>query len=321
MNILGKNIWKKWCSFFVISQTDAKKSSAPWTGFDGVKVVLFSLFSFAAIIFGTFFGAVFLINHGLWLPNIDAMLLDMGLEMDTQAAFHANIVDGFGIMSLLLLKHIQLALVMGIVLQVLLQLGFLFFYSRIKYGSHIRDFGFHRVGLGSFFGMIVFLFLLSILVQNEYLALMGSLGYHNAHETGAAEQMLIQGQIPLPIFILFAGFIAPILEELIFRGFLLAGFLHTSGIIRAVIFSALIFALSHTNPSIFLPDFVNGKFIFSAPDLDEYLSTFILMPIYFLLGIFLAFSFLRTKSLYPGIAFHMINNNAALFLLLAKLHS
>jgi membrane protease YdiL (CAAX protease family) len=43
------------------------------------------------------------------------------------------------------------------------------------------------------------------------------------------------------------------------------------------------------------------------------------MPIYFALGMLLGFAFLRTKSLYPGIVFHMVNNNAALILLLMSL--
>jgi hypothetical protein len=84
-------------------------------------------------------------------------------------------------------------------------------------------------------------------------------------------------------------------------------------------FSAIFFALAHMDPSIFFPSFDGTGIRFTIPTMAEIISTFILMPIYFALGMLLGFAFLRTKSLYPGIVFHMVNNNAALILLLMSL--
>jgi len=224
-------------------------------------------------------------------------------------------------MSFLLIEHMKAALIAGIALQVLLQGGFLWWYARIKYHARLADIGFHRVRTWNFFFMVIFLFVTSIIIQNGYLSLVEHLGFEQAEKNGAAEQMILQGAIPLPLMLLFAGCIAPVLEEVIFRGFVLAGFLRSSGVTYAIVFSALIFAFAHTNPSIFTPSFGEHGISFPNLTLENSVSTFLLMPIYFALGGLLGFSYLKTKSLYPGIAFHMINNNAAFLLLLLQSHS
>ncbi|MGE7859746.1 CPBP family intramembrane metalloprotease [Bacillus cereus] len=76
------------------------------------------------------------------------------------------------------------------------------------------------------------------------------------------------------------SFIAPICEEILFRGFILSRFTYKFGIKKAVIFSSICFGVLHLNN-------VFGTTIF---------------------GIISCLMYLKTKSLFPSIIAHMVNN-------------
>ncbi|MBU1018506.1 MAG: type II CAAX endopeptidase family protein [Patescibacteria group bacterium] len=88
------------------------------------------------------------------------------------------------------------------------------------------------------------------------------------------------------IVVLIITLLGPIFEEIFFRGFLFKTMLGRWPTWIAFIVSALIFAAIHL----------------------EFQS---IIPI-FLLGLIMNWMFFRTKSLYPGIFFHIINNAIAL---------
>ncbi len=75
--------------------------------------------------------------------------------------------------------------------------------------------------------------------------------------------------------------VAPFTEEFLFRGLILRGFLNRYSIIKAILVSALLFALTH--------------YIFQFPGA-------------FLTGILLAWWFVKTRSLLPCIYGHILNN-------------
>ena len=79
--------------------------------------------------------------------------------------------------------------------------------------------------------------------------------------------------------------LGPFAEEVYFRG-LLCGRLRKYGTAVAVIASGLLFAAAHFEPRAF--------------------------PVLALLGVALAAIFVRTDSIWPGVAFHVLNNAAAL---------
>ena len=81
---------------------------------------------------------------------------------------------------------------------------------------------------------------------------------------------------------LAAVIFAPVLEELLFRGIILEGFLHNYSPKKAIMWSALIFGIAHANPLQFLDAFFAGLFI--------------------------GWIYFRTRSLIPGIMIHFINN-------------
>lgn len=291
--------------------------AVPWSAKDGLMVILASTILFSAIVFAGFFLGGWLIDNGF--ITVQSSLDDLGLSISMKESIEMGIFTGFDVMSLLLLDHFSFLVTTGILMQVGIQIALLFFYSRYKYGVHATEFGFRSLPVKMLLWMVLLLFILSVLIQNGYLQMVAFFGYENAHENGGAEQLITEGMIPLPILFLFAGIAAPILEEVIFRGFFLAGSLKKSTAFMALTLSAIFFALSHMDPSIFFPSFDEAGIHFTVPQMAEVISTFILMPIYFALGMLLGFAFLRTKSLYPGIVFHMINNNAALILLLMTL--
>jgi membrane protease YdiL (CAAX protease family) len=85
--------------------------------------------------------------------------------------------------------------------------------------------------------------------------------------------------------------IAPFAEEIVFRGFIYGGLRARFGVAVATISSTLFFTALHFSIEQFIPIFV--------------------------LGLFLAWLYEKTGSLYPGIILHATNNAIALLLLAA----
>jgi membrane protease YdiL (CAAX protease family) len=84
------------------------------------------------------------------------------------------------------------------------------------------------------------------------------------------------------------GIAAPILEELIFRGVILKKFLEKYNPTKAIILSSVIFGIAHLNPWQFVAAFSNG--------------------------IAIGWIYWKTKSIWPGIFIHFINNSFSFYL-------
>lgn len=87
-------------------------------------------------------------------------------------------------------------------------------------------------------------------------------------------------------YLLILGFVTivsgPIIEEIFFRGFLLRSLSDKIGLLAASLLSALLFAFMHFQFEVFVPIFI--------------------------LGLIINQLVIKTNSLYPAIAFHMLNN-------------
>jgi membrane protease YdiL (CAAX protease family) len=103
----------------------------------------------------------------------------------------------------------------------------------------------------------------------------------------AAQSIMDFAQKETYVFIVFAIVLAPVVEELMFRGLILRGFLQRYSIKKAIIVSALFFALYHGNAFQFLPAFFAG--------------------------VLFAWWFLKTRSLMPCLFGHVFNNAFILF--------
>lgn len=82
---------------------------------------------------------------------------------------------------------------------------------------------------------------------------------------------------------LMVGITGPILEEVLFRGIILDGFLRRYSPLKAVFWSAFLFGLFHLNPWQFIPGFLTG--------------------------LLMGYVYLKTRSLIPVILMHMVNNS------------
>ncbi len=82
------------------------------------------------------------------------------------------------------------------------------------------------------------------------------------------------------------GLLAPLGEEVVFRGAILRSLLQwCSKPWAAIVISALIFAVAHMNPA--------------------------QLPHAFLIGLLLGWLYYRTNSIIPGMAYHWVNNSVA----------
>lgn len=91
------------------------------------------------------------------------------------------------------------------------------------------------------------------------------------------------GEIDAPLLFAFVtAIVAPITEELFFRGFLFKGLREKYGWVNALMFSSLIFALFHGQLATLIPTF--------------------------LLGALFAYLFQRSGSVYPGMFLHFVVN-------------
>jgi membrane protease YdiL (CAAX protease family) len=99
--------------------------------------------------------------------------------------------------------------------------------------------------------------------------------------------MPILAQLSSPCLFLLAGVIvAPLVEELFFRGFVFSGLRTRYGWSRAAVISSALFALFHLQP--------------------------LAIPPMFLLGYLFAFIYQRSRSLWPAILMHVLMNALAL---------
>ncbi len=97
-----------------------------------------------------------------------------------------------------------------------------------------------------------------------------------------------------PVWLILVGVIlAPLIEEIFFRGFLFQGFRQRYGWFASILLSSGIFAAAHLDPVSFIPTFV--------------------------LGTVMAYVYHRSNSLWPGIILHFLNNGFAMCALLTIL--
>ena len=87
-------------------------------------------------------------------------------------------------------------------------------------------------------------------------------------------------------FFIVGAIVAPLVEEIFFRGFLFQGFRQKYGWVSAMLLSSAIFAAGHLDPASLLPTFI--------------------------LGLVLAYLYQRSNSLWPGIILHFLVNGFSL---------
>jgi membrane protease YdiL (CAAX protease family) len=167
-----------------------------------------------------------------------------------------------------------------------------FYYANAAYRSitpHLRlalnALGFRRFRLGNALFWVIILMIV-IFGVNAFYSYLITLLHLNVQTN---DQLILQQSKAAPLSTyatLFAAvFIAPFCEEVFFRGFVFPGLQHGMSLVWAIIISSLLFGVAHADP---------GSF-----------------PVLFVIGLALAFLRWRTRSIWPCIMLHMLNNGIA----------
>ncbi len=162
-----------------------------------------------------------------------------------------------------------------------------------KYHLHWKDLGLKRFKFWKAVGLIVgFYVLFSAIITAAFFVLQSLLPQLDLSAQQQTGFETAHGKLEITAGFIVIVVLAPILEELFFRGFLFPAFIKKCGPIWAALISSAIFGLLHfqTNVSIYT----------------------------FTLGLFLCYLYYKLKSVIPGIALHMLNNFIA-FAVLFKL--
>jgi membrane protease YdiL (CAAX protease family) len=169
---------------------------------------------------------------------------------------------------------VQTAGILLIELVYLLPVALIFAWRRV----HWKVLGFGKftletMGIGC--GLLIGAYSI-IIVHNVILYFLGV-------DTQGEEIMKIFAELESPVWFFIVGVVmAPIVEEVFFRGFLFQGFRQKYGWITAALLSSAIFAVAHMDLVALIPTFI--------------------------LGVVLAYVYHRSNSVWPGVILHFLVN-------------
>ena len=185
------------------------------------------------------------------------------------------LVGGF-VLIMALVKSANARLMVGIIVEVimLIPIALILFWRKISWKElGFRNFEKSVLGIGC--GLLVAAYVV-IIVHNLIMMALGVMTQGNAI-------FKVFDDLGSPALFLFVGVVvAPLTEEMFFRGFLFKGFRQKYGWKAALILSSLIFGISHLQLAAVIPTF--------------------------LLGCVLAYVYHRTNSIYPGMILHFTVN-------------
>ena len=196
---------------------------------------------------------------------------------------------GFALARAGLVDDETLAFVLGSALLPIALIAGAWIFGLRRHGASPDLLGFRRTSLWSASWLPTVTLAIGLSATAVYALLVEALGVdilvpdQNLEEIGALE-----GVARVPIFAI-VGALAPFAEEVFFRGFLLAALVPRIGGLRGAIVSSAVFSAAHLNVSTLFPIFV--------------------------MGMLLAWLYLRTGSLWPPIAAHAAQNLLALIFL------
>lgn len=158
----------------------------------------------------------------------------------------------------------------------------------------VQSLGLRSFQVGRALSWVIILFVGVYAVNQAYASLI--LVFHLHIQTN--DEVLLQSAkyAPLTTYatLLASVVVAPFCEEVFFRGFVFMGLLRNIPLGWAIVLSALIFAIAHADP---------GSF-----------------AVLFVIGLALAFLRWRTRSLWPGILLHLLNNAVGALLIVLVMH-
>ena len=196
---------------------------------------------------------------------------------------------GFALARTGLVTDGMLAAVMGsIVLPVALVAAAWLFGSR-RHKVSLNALGFRRASYSSMIWLPLVALSIGLAATAVYALIAQGLGMDIlVPNQGLDEIAALDGLARLPTFVII-GLLAPFAEEVFFRGFVLAALVSVMGGMRGAIISSAIFSIAHLNIGTLFPIFV--------------------------MGMLLAWLYMRTRSIWPSFVAHAAQNLLALTVL------
>jgi membrane protease YdiL (CAAX protease family) len=207
----------------------------------------------------------------------------------TKQFFGFDLIEVFGQNTILL----SLSLVVNI-----LTCLYVFYIIRVTYGLPVASLGFtvHNWKRDVKIGIKYYLIVLPVIILAGFavdfvLRIFGIA----PEQQDIINIFLNEDSLGVLIFMFFFGMLAaPVIEEILFRGFLQPAVRTTFGKLKAIFISGLLFALVHLDAHVFLQIFI--------------------------LGLLLAYLFEKTESLIAPITVHICHNTATLAFLISFKH-
>ncbi len=187
------------------------------------------------------------------------------------------------------ISNISFIILYGI--QAILMVGTVWFFALHRRKAGLRDLGLKYYSIGktlwytliSLFAIFAISFLYVIIV---------SLVLGIEAPASKIEILVMNRSVSNTVLLILVSFVAPIIEEVFFRGFLYSAFKKNWGVLPALFLSSILFSLVHLEIYSFIPLFI--------------------------IGWFLAYIFEKTRSLLPAIFLHAIYNLILILILLGK---
>jgi hypothetical protein len=176
-------------------------------------------------------------------------------------------------------------------IQVLLMLGVVWFFAIYWRRSSLRDLGFRYYSIGKTIWYTFLSLLLIFLVSFIYVIILQK--FFGIDAPGSKiDELVRSGNVSGNILIVVTAVIAPLCEEVYFRGFLYPAFRKSFGVVIGIFLSSIVFAAAHLDLYSFFPIMV--------------------------IGWILAFMYEKTKSIFPVIFLHSIYNLTLILILLGR---
>lgn len=226
---------------------------------------------------------VFLFHFFMMLVGIPVFL------RVSKQIFELDLVEVFGQNTILL----SLSLIVNI-----LTCFYVFYIIRAEYGLPVTSLGFTTrnwksdviIGLKHYLIVLPVIIIAGIVV--DFVLRMFGIA---PEQQDIINKILNEDSFGVLAFMFFFGMLAaPVVEELLFRGFLQSAVRTTFGKLKAILISGFLFALIHLNAHVFLQIFI--------------------------LGLLLAYLFEKTGSLIAPITVHVCHNTATLAFLISFKH-
>ncbi|CAH1856889.1 CPBP family intramembrane glutamic endopeptidase [Convivina intestini] len=190
-------------------------------------------------------------------------------------------------MTMLALPHLSLPWIIFILICSLVAVALIIWYAWYCYQKVYQQVS-HKITKSNLY-LIIGSYLVTVVMSQAFIFLNSKIyGQEDTANDVVLQTLMSHNSIILVTACIFGTFVAPIVEELIFRGFLMKGILVNLKPVYVIIISGLLFSSVHLS------------------------SNPISFALYATMGMILAYVFAKTDKIEASITVHMINNAVAL---------